>query len=607
MLAPNVGVKLFWPNAGAGLAELPNTGVLFWLWEAPKTGVFDFAPPKTDGCPVWPAALPNTGALCGLDPNAGTEVFEAPKTGAEVEAAPNANTGPVVFCPKLNPLADDAGVLVWNGVAVAPIPEEPEPKVKADDPDGAPKAGADDVTVPKAGAAEDVVVPNEKPDEVTGFAPNWKGCEGAIVVAPVLAPKLKAPAGVPLDAPKANPVDACVAAGFPNAGRLVEPAPPNPNPLTVVAGVADVLPNMPGAALGCDVERFVPKLNPPELAVVVVEPCPKLIPVDAVLCPKGVTVVGACPKLNPVALDVVASPCPKLNPVALVVTEGACPKANPPVPETAVDCPKLGPDELGWLTGVCPKLNAALDVEGVCPKLNPALVAVVTAVVVEGVCPKLNPALVAIVEGVCPKLSPALVVVDGVCPKLNPGPVVDIVDGVCPKLSPAPVVDIVEGICPKLKSPAEVTLVVADDEAPNEKFAPVDPPVEVNANPPAALAEGAWVADDKPKPDGVVDVTEVALTGSEGWLTVSVFVWANPKLKFDELPVLTLGTEVTDEAVPTVLADAELTVEPNGYGGGAPSEVGWTTPVLAVGWLVAAVVKPKENPPGLVSESKIID
>ena len=258
--------------------------------------------------------------------------------------------------------------------------------MNVDDPDGAPnagaevvaapKAGADDVVVPKPGALEVVVVPNVKPEVLAVAAPNWKGCEGAVVV----APKLKPPGAVPPDEPKAGAVGACVTCGLPKDEPVVPAPNAKPVPAALVAGIEDALPNTLAVPLGCVVERLVPKENPPALEVVVVGAlCPKL-KFPAAL---GWAVeAGACPKLNPAGAAVVAgAPCPKLNPVALVVT-AVCPKAKPLATGAAVGCPpKLGITALDVLV-VCPKLKPALDagVEDGCPKPVPVFAAVPVAV-----------------------------------------------------------------------------------------------------------------------------------------------------------------------------------------------------------------------------------
>ena len=246
--------------------------------------------------------------------------------------------------------------------------------MNVEDPDGAPKAGAEVVAAPNAGAddvvvlkpraLEVVVVPNVKPEVLAAAAPNWNGCEGAVVV----APKLKPPAAVPPDEPKAGAVGTCVTCGFPKDEPVVPAPNANPAPAALVAGIEDALPNTLAVPLGCVVERLVPKENPPALDVVAVGAlCPKL-KLPATL--GGAVEAGACPKLNPAGAAVVAgAPCPKLNPGALVVT-AVCPKAKLPATGAAVGCPpKLGAPALDTHVD-CPKLKPALDagVDDGCPK-----------------------------------------------------------------------------------------------------------------------------------------------------------------------------------------------------------------------------------------------
>ena len=168
------------------------------------------------------------------------------------------------------------------------------------------------------------------------------------MVAVGFAPILTAGVEVAVEAPKANPTDGWVVAGFPNAGVLASAVPPNANPPPAGAEV-ETAGNKLAAAPGFVVESPVVKLKPPVLAVVVVEVCPKLkpgalAPVDAV-CPKAkpgalgaellVDVAAPGPKLNPGVLDVTAVVCPKaklpaLEAGALDETVGVCPKAKPP-------------------------------------------------------------------------------------------------------------------------------------------------------------------------------------------------------------------------------------------------------------------------------------
>ena len=277
------------------------------------------------------------------------------------------------------------------------------------------------------------------------------------MVAAEVPPILKAGVELAADAPKANPTDGCVDAGFPNAGVLAGAVPPNAKPPPAGAGAdVEAAGNKLAAALGFVVESPVPKLKPPVLAVVVVAVCPKLnpgalVPVDAV-----------CPKAKPDALGAVllvdvAAPWPKLNPVVFDVAAGAFPKAKRPA-EVA---------------------GAPAETAGACPNAKP-------------------PVLEATVE---------LVWLDEVCPKPSPPTLPAPVEGVCPKLNPPPALLVdTAGACPKANPPAGEALVVAvADEAPNEKFE-VSPGCVPEA---LVVAAEACVDDDNPKPAGAEAVVFV--------------------------------------------------------------------------------------------------